>query len=99
MTFFDHVKRKFQTYDPQQLKREFLWLLDRVRQYKGKILTVGLLGMVGTVMGLASNVASKYLIDAVTGHSTEPLTQAAVIMAAFSVRAGKRWSPTAAVIC
>lgn len=80
MAFFDHVKGKFHKQDPQQLKREFLWLLARMRQYKGKILTVGLLGMVGTVMGLASSVASKYLIDAVTGYRTDMLKQAAVAM-------------------
>lgn len=80
MAFFDHVKRKFHNQDPQQLKRELLWLLARMRQYKGKILTVGFLGMIGTVMGLASSVASKYLIDAVTGYGTEMLAQIAVTM-------------------
>lgn len=80
MAFFDHVKKKIHNQDPQQLKREFLWLLTRMRQYKGKILTVGLLGMVGTLMALASNVSSKYLIDAVTGHGTVLLKQAASIM-------------------
>lgn len=81
MAFFDHVKRKFNNQDPQQLKQELLWLLDRMRQYKGKILTVGLLGVLGTAMGLASSVASKFLIDAVTGSSSDKLVQAAVAMA------------------
>lgn len=81
MAFLDHVKRKFHKQDPQQLKQEFLWLLARMRQYKGKILTVGLLGTVGTVMSLASSVASKYLIDAVTGYGSDMLMQAAVTMA------------------
>ena len=81
MAFLDHVKRTFQKQDPQQLKQECLWLLARMRQCKGKILTVGLLGIAGTVMGLASNVASKYLIDAVTGYGADMLKRAAVIMA------------------
>ena len=80
MAFFDHVKNKIQKYDLQQLKRECLWLLSRMRHYKGKILAVGILGMVGTVMGLASSVASKYLIDAVTGYGINMLKKAAVIM-------------------
>ena len=80
MALFDHVKKKIQQHDLQQLKKESLWLLARMRQYKGKILTVALLGMVGTVMGLASSVASKYLIDAVTGYSMDMLKNAAVIM-------------------
>ena len=81
MAFFDPVKRIFHKQDFRQLKRECLWLLARMQQYRGKILTVGLLGMVGTLMGLASSVASKYLIDAVTGYGTGTLKQAAVAMA------------------
>lgn len=78
MAVFDHVKNKIHGHDLYQLKQEFLWLLGRMRQHSAKILLIGLLGMFGTVMGLASNVASKYLIDAVTGHSPDMLKQAAV---------------------
>ena len=81
MTLFDPVKRIFRKQDISQLKQECLWLLARMRQYRGKIIAVGLLGMVGTLMGLASSVASKYLIDAVTGYGTGMLKQAAVAMA------------------
>lgn len=81
MGFFRKVKQHFHREDPQQLKRERKWLLTRVMQHKGKILTVGLLGMIGTVMGLASSVASKYLIDAVTGYGAEMLGRAAAMMA------------------
>lgn len=80
MALFDHVKRKIHKQNQQQLKRELLWLLARMRQYRGKILAVGLLGMVGTLMGLASSVASKYLIDAVTGCGTDLLKKAAITM-------------------
>ena len=81
MAFGDRIREKLHKQDTQQLKAEFLWLLARMDQYKRKILTVGLLGMVGTLMGLASSVASKYLIDAVTGHGSGILIQAAVAMA------------------
>ena len=80
MAFFDPVKRIFHKQDLRQLKRECLWLLNRMRQYRSKILIVGLLGMCGTLMGLASSVASKYLIDAVTGQGTGILKQAAAAM-------------------
>ena len=79
MAMFDRVKKKFHRENPEQLKQEVSWLLARMRQYRKKILTVGLLGMVGTVMGLASSVASKYLIDAVTASNTDLLKQAAII--------------------
>ena len=80
MAFFHNLNKQFHREDPRQLKREFLWLLARAAQYKGKILAVGLLGLIGTLMGLASSVASKYLIDAVTGYGSGLLGRAAVIM-------------------
>ena len=80
MAFFHNLNKQFHREDPRQLKREFLWLLARAAQYKGKILVVGLLGLIGTLMGLASSVASKYLIDAVTGYGSGLLGRATVIM-------------------
>lgn len=81
MAFFRKVKEHFHGEDPQQLKRELSWLQEQVGRYKGKILTVGLLSLIGTVMGLISNVASKYLIDAVTGYGADMLWRAVTIMA------------------
>ena len=81
MALWDHVKKKLHNQDLQQLKDEFHWLLARMKHHEKKILAVGLLGMTGTLMGLASSVASKYLIDAVSGHGTAMLKQAAVAMA------------------
>ena len=81
MAFFQRIRKQFHMDDPQQLKRELLWLAARVKQYRGKILVIGLLGLTGTLMSLASNVASKYLIDAVTGYGPELLKRSAVIMA------------------
>jgi len=81
MAFFQRIRKQFHMDDPQQLKRELLWLAARVKQYRGNILVIGLLGLTGTLMGLASNVASKYLIDAVTGYGPELLKRSAVIMA------------------
>lgn len=80
MTIFDRIKRKLNKHDPEQVKQELFWLLDRIKQYKEKILTVGILGMFGTVMGLVSSVASKYLIDAVIGYQKAQLIRAAVAM-------------------
>lgn len=69
----------------QRLKRELAWLRNCVAQYAAMILAVGALGFVGTIMGLASSVASKYLIDAVTGYGTEIIGRAAAIMAGMMV--------------
>ena len=81
MRFLDKLKKYFYREDPGQLKRELLWLWAHVRQHRGRILVIGLLGLTGTVMGLVSGVASKYLIDAVTGYGTRLLGRAAVVMA------------------
>ena len=80
MALFPNLKKQFHREDPQQLKRELLWLVARIKQYRGKILIIGLLGLVGTVMSLASSVASKYLIDAVTGYGSSLLRSAAVMV-------------------
>ena len=81
MAFFRRVKKRLQGDDPQQLKRELQWLQTQVGRYKGKILAVRLLSLTGTVMGLISSVASKYLIDAVTGYGADMLWRAVAIMA------------------
>ena len=80
MAVFQGIRKQLHRDDPRQLKREVLWLLAGVKQYRGKILVIGLMGVAGTLMGLASNVASKYLIDAVTGYGSERLKQSAVVM-------------------
>lgn len=81
MAFFRRVRKRLQGDDPQQLKRELQWLQTQVGRYKGKILAVGLLSLTGTIMGLVSSVASKYLIDAVTGYGADMLWRAVAIMA------------------
>ena len=81
MAFFRRVKKRLQGDDPQQLKRELQWLQTQVGRYKGKILAVGLLSLTGTIMGLISSVASKYLIDAVTGYGADMLWRAVAVMA------------------
>ena len=80
MAFLKRIKKYLHQEEPGQLKRELLWLLAHMRQYRQQILLIGVLGLVGTVMGLASSVASKYLIDAVTGFGTGLLIRSAVIM-------------------
>lgn len=81
MAVFQKIRKKLHSDDPDQLRRELLWLLQKVNRNRGKILLVGILGLVGTLMGLASSVASKYLIDAVTGFGTGLLKRSAVWMA------------------
>ena len=71
MGVFHSVKKQFYKENPAQMKRELAWLWGRVKANRGKIAVIGLLGLCGTVMSLVSSVASKYLIDAVTGFGTD----------------------------
>lgn len=65
--------------DPEQFMKELRWLWKRSLKHKGMIALVAVLGLVGTLMGLGSSVATKYLIDAVT-QNTSHLLLAAILM-------------------
>lgn len=80
MDFFRSVKKQFYKESPRPLKREFAWLWRCVLRYRWMIVLVGALGLCGTLMSLVSSVASKYLIDAVTGYGADSIGLAAVIM-------------------
>ena len=80
MTVFQRIRKQLHRDDPGQLKREVLWLVRRVKRHWVRILIVGILGLIGAVMGLASSVASKYLIDAVTGFGSAQLRRSATVM-------------------
>ena len=71
--------------DPRQIKREAKWLWVRIRRHRGMIAAISMLSLVGAVMGLGSSVASKYLIDAVTGLETEKIIRAAIYMGLLTV--------------
>ena len=81
MGFFRSVKQQFDKKNAAQLKREFAWLWGCMKRYRKMIVLVGLLGLCGTLMSLASSVASKHLIDAVTGYAADVIGVAAVLMA------------------
>ncbi|MBQ7801727.1 MAG: ABC transporter ATP-binding protein [Oscillospiraceae bacterium] len=85
MAFFRSAKRQFDKESPEQMKRELGWLWGRMLEYRRMILLVGILGLCGTVMSLVSSVASKYLIDAVTGYSTGTIGRAAAMMVTMMV--------------
>lgn len=74
------MKKRFQKENIDQIKRELLWLWQRMKQYRNLIALVALLGIGGTVMSLGSSVATKYLIDAVTGFGADVVGRAAVYM-------------------
>mgnify|MGYP004581668977 FL=1 len=61
--------------------REGKWVLTYVRRYRAVVAVHILLGVLSTAMSLGTSVASKYLIDAVTGYKSTLIASAAAAMA------------------
>ena len=64
---------------------ETRWIYSYTSRYKKGIVVYILLGFAVTVLGLAASVASKYLIDAVTGHHNSVILRIAAVYAGFSL--------------
>lgn len=52
---------------------DWKWIFSYSKKYKGAIAFYTILGIVSTSLGLVSSVASKYLIDIITGYKIEKL--------------------------
>lgn len=84
MKIFSSMSRKLHK-DQRQWKQEGAWLLRRSSRYRRRILAVTALGLVGTGMSLISSIATKELIDAVTGGVPDQIAGAALTMVALVV--------------
>ena len=80
MRIISSLKKQLNMEDPAQIKREWQWIWSKMKKFRGSILLVGLLALLGTALSLASSVASKYLIDAVTGFSKNRIGGAILVM-------------------
>ena len=52
---------------------DWRWIFTYSARYKGAIVFYTILGIVSTTLGLVSSVASKYMIDIITGYKTDKL--------------------------
>ena len=64
---------------------DWRWIFSYSKKYKGAILFYTLLGISSTSFGLAGSVASKYMIDIVTGYQTSRLPLLIIIMVGSSL--------------
>lgn len=64
---------------------DWKWIFSYSKKYKGAILFYTLLGIASTSFGLAGSVASKYLIDIVTGYQMDKLPVLLIIMIGSSL--------------
>lgn len=69
----------------REMINEFKWMMGYAKNYKKEIIFYIFLGMFSTVMTLASSVASKELIDVVTGHNVSKAPLMAIIMVSMAL--------------
>ena len=69
----------------KEMWEEFKWMFSYGKNYKKEIIFYTLLGLFSTVMSLISSVASKELIDIVTGHKTSKAFGMAVLMVSMAL--------------
>lgn len=68
-----------------EIIEDWKWIFSYSARYKGAIAFYVFLGILSTSLGLVGSVASKYLIDIITGYKTEKLGLLAIIMVGSSV--------------
>lgn len=66
---------------------DWRWIFSYSARYKGAIAFYTVIGVLSTTLGLVTSVASKYLIDIITGYQTDKLGLMAVIVLSSSVTA------------
>lgn len=69
----------------KEMWEEFKWMFSYGKNYKKEIIFYTLLGMFSTVMSLVSSVASKELINIVTGIQTSRAAEMAILMVSMSL--------------
>lgn len=65
--------------------REWKWLFKYIRKYWWGVAAYIVIGVVATLMGLGTSVASKYLIDAVVNRTESALFPAAALVIGLAV--------------
>ena len=79
------IRKKIKSGALREFYHESLWVWGYIRRYRLAVGIYILLGLLSTLMGLGTSVASKYLIDAVTGYKTGAIGAAAAAMAGMLV--------------
>ena len=80
MAFIRKVIEKLKAGILKEMLQEAIWMTGYIKKYWFTVVFYCLLGVLGTVMGLAGSVASKYLIDVVTGYRTDSIAGMAALM-------------------
>ncbi len=68
-----------------EIIEDWRWIFSYSKRFRWAIVFYTLLGILSTTLGLVSSVASKYLIDIITGYKTEKLVLLIAIMVGSTV--------------
>ena len=69
----------------REILDDWRWIFSYSKRYKGAIFFYVLLGVISTSLGLVASVASKYLVDIITGYQREKLGLMIAIMLGSAV--------------
>ncbi|MEE1113515.1 MAG: ABC transporter ATP-binding protein [Eubacterium sp.] len=76
----DILIRRWKDGSFREILDDWKWIFSYSKRYKGAIIFYTAVGIISTTLGLAASIASKYLIDIITGYQTDKLWIALVIM-------------------
>ena len=68
-----------------EIIEDWKWIFSYSKRYKWAIIYYTILGLVGSSLGVVSALASKYLIDIITGYKTDKFVLLLLIMIGSSV--------------
>lgn len=83
--FIKNVRLKIKEGMLQEMYREAKWIYPYICRYKWSVAYYIMLGILGTFMSLGGSIASKYLIDAVTGHDSGKLGSIIFIIISMAI--------------
>lgn len=83
--FIKNVRLKIKEGMLQEMYREAKWIYPYICRYKWSVAYYIMLGILGTFMSLGGTIASKYLIDAVTGHDSGKLGSIIFIIISMAI--------------
>ena len=69
----------------REILGDWKWIFSYSKKYKAAIFFYVILGIVSSSLGLVSSVATKYLVDVITGYQTDKLAMLIIIMVGGAV--------------
>lgn len=79
------LHRRIQEGSFEEILDDWKWIFSYSKRYKGAIVFYTFLGIFGTTLGLVSSIASKYVIDIITGNKMDQLPQMILVMVGSSL--------------